>query len=82
MVAGRCSCRWPTPAGTSASSALGFWCAIAVAVLGLLGSLKALLTGRDGADALVGDEGAVGAGDLHGLHQVEPHAGELEGRAS
>ena len=23
----------------------GFWCAIAVAVLGLLGSLKALLTG-------------------------------------
>ncbi|TKJ31194.1 hypothetical protein A6V29_18570 [Blastococcus sp. CCUG 61487] len=24
----------------------GFWCAIAVAVLGLLGSLKALLTGK------------------------------------
>ena len=43
--------------------------------LGLLGSLKALLTGRDGGrraePASVRDEGAVGAGELHRLDQVE-----------
>ena len=38
-----CWCRSPTRSGSSASSGAGFWFAIAVAVLGLLGSLKAVL---------------------------------------